>query len=95
MSPMDLEWMAWTAPTAGFFVVIALLLAAYTVWGLRSPSLPRRGVLPMVTTRGDRLFVGLLGSAFINLAWLGLTEASQWFAVGLSLLFMLVIARWG
>jgi predicted small integral membrane protein len=92
---MDLEWMAWTAPTAGFFVVIALLLAAYTVWGLRSPSLPRRGVLPMVTTRGDRLFVGLLGSAFINLAWLGLTEASQWFAVGLSLLFMLVIARWG
>jgi predicted small integral membrane protein len=92
---MDLEWMAWTAPTAGFFGVIALLLAVYTVWGVRSPSVPRRGLLPMPTTRGDRLFIGLLGSAFINLAWLGLTEASQWFAVGLSLLFMIVIARWG
>jgi predicted small integral membrane protein len=92
---MDLEWMAWTAPTAGFFVVIALLLVGYTVWGVLSPSVPRKGLLPMPTTRGDRLFVGLLGSAFINLAWLGLTEASQWFAVGLSLLFMLVIARWG
>jgi len=92
---MDLEWMAWTAPTATFFVVIALLLATYTVWGMRSPSLPRRGLLPMITTRGDRLFVGLLGSAFINLTWLGLTEASQWFAVGVSLLFMVVIARWG
>ena len=92
---MDLEWMAWTAPTASFFVVIALLLAAYTVWGLRSPSLPRRGLLPMVTTRGDRLFVGLMGSAWINLAWLGLTEASQWVAVVLSLLFMLVLGRWG
>jgi predicted small integral membrane protein len=92
---MDLEWMAWTAPTATFFVVIALLLATYTVWGMRSPSLPRKGLLPMITTRGDRLFVGLLGSAFINLAWLGLTEASQWFAVGVSLLFMIVIARWG
>ncbi|WP_309890072.1 DUF2160 domain-containing protein [Archangium sp.] len=92
---MDLEWMAWTAPTATFFVVIALLLATYTVWGMRSPSLPRKGLLPMITTRGDRLFVGLLGSAFINLAWLGLTEASQWFAVGVSLLFMVVIARWG
>ncbi len=92
---MDLEWMAWTTPTASFFVVIALLLAAYTVWGIRSPSVPRRGLLPMVTTRGDRLFVGLLGSAFIHLAWVGLTDAWIWFAVGLSLLFMVVIARWG
>jgi predicted small integral membrane protein len=92
---MDLEWMAWTAPTASFFVVIVLLLAAYTVWGMRSPSLPRRGLLPMATTRGDRLFVGLMGSAFIHLTWVGMTDASVWFAVGLSLLFMLVIARWG
>jgi predicted small integral membrane protein len=92
---MDLEWMAWTAPTAGFFVVIALLLATYTVWGLRSPSLPRKGLLPMVTTRGDRLFVGLMGSAFIHLAWVGLTDASVWIALGVSLLFMVVISRWG
>lgn len=92
---MDMQWMAWTGPTASFFAVIALLLAAYTVWGIRSPSLPRRGLLPMATTRGDRLFVGLMGSAFIHLAWVGLTDASVWFAVGLSLLFMLVISRWG
>jgi predicted small integral membrane protein len=92
---MNLEWMAWTLPTALFFLGIVLLLALYTVWGLRSPSLPRRGLLPMPTTRGDRLFVGLMGSAYLNLAWLGLTEASQWFAVALSVLFMLFIARWG
>jgi predicted small integral membrane protein len=92
---MNLQWMAWTLETALFFVVIAALIAAYTVWGVVSPSVPRRGVLPMPTTRGDRLFVGLMGSAWINLAWLGLTEASQWIAVGLSLLFMLVIGRWG
>jgi len=92
---MDLQWMAWTLETAVFFAVIAALLAAYTVWGLVSPSVPRRGFLPMSTTRGDRLFLGLMGSAWINLAWLGLTEASQWVAVVLSLLFMLVIGRWG
>ncbi|HZI02389.1 MAG TPA: DUF2160 domain-containing protein [Archangium sp.] len=92
---MDFEWMAWTPTTAGFFVVIALLLAAYTVWGVRSPSLPRRGLLPMATTRGDRLFVGLMGSAFLHLAWVGLTDVSVWFASGLSLLFMIFIARWG
>ncbi|KFE69176.1 DUF2160 domain-containing protein [Hyalangium minutum] len=92
---MDLQWMAWTFETAVFFAVIAALIAAYTVWGVVSPSVPRRGFLPMPTTRGDRLFLGLMGSAWINLAWLGLTEASQWVAVMLSVLFMLVIGRWG
>lgn len=92
---MDLQWMAWTTETALFFGVIVSLIAAYTAWGIVSPSLSRRGFLPMPTTRGDRLFLGLMGSAWINLAWLGLTEFSQWIAVVLSLLFMLVIGRWG
>lgn len=92
---MDFEWMAWTAPTAGFFTFIILVLLAYTVWGIRSPSVPRKGLLPMSTTRGDRLFVGLLGSAFIHLAWVGLTDASVWVAVGVSLLFLVAVSRWG
>ena len=87
--------MAWTLPTALFFGAIALLIAIYSGLGIAAPSVPRRGLLPMPTTRGDRLFVGLLGSAFINLAWVGLTTTSQWVAVGISLLFALVIGRWG
>ncbi len=90
-----MEWMAWTVPTALFFVVIALLIAAVTVWQISSPRPARRGILPVPTTRGDRLFIGLLGSAFINLAWVGLTDAPQAGAVGLSVLFMLAIGRWG
>lgn len=90
-----MEWMAWTLPTAIFFLVIGLLIAVYTILGIVSPSVPRRGFLPMPTTRGDRLFVGLLGSAYINLAWAGLSGASQWVAVGISVLFMLAVGRWG
>ena len=45
-----MKWMAWTPPTAGFFAAIALILAVYTVWGVLSPSIPRRGLLPMPTT---------------------------------------------
>ena len=90
-----MSWMAWTPPTALFFVFIALLIAGFTVWALVSPSLPRRGILPMSTTRGDRLFVGLLGSAYINLAWTALSTSSQWGAVVLSLAFMLFLGRWG
>ncbi len=89
------QWMAWTPLTAMFFALIGLLIAVYTVLGIVRPSRPRRGLLPMETTRGDRLFVGLLGSAYINLAWAGLSGASQWFAVAISVLFMLAVGRWG
>ncbi len=92
---MSLEWMAWTVPTAIFFATIAVILAAMTVWQIVSPGTERRGFLPMVTSRGDRLFIGLLGSAYIHLAWLGLTDLALWFALGISVVWMLVVMRWG
>jgi predicted small integral membrane protein len=92
-------WMAWTPPTAIFFVAIALMLAGMTVWELVSPTVPRRGFLPMTTTRGDRLFVGLLGSAYINLAGILLTEWATWTDVGATLaaavVWLVVVMRWG
>ena len=90
-----MEWMAWTLPTALFFVGIALTLTVYTVWGVVSPSLPRRGLLPMPTTRGDRLFIGLLISAYLNLAWAGVTAAPQWWAMLIWIPLMFVVGRWG
>jgi len=92
---MSLEWMAWTIPTAIFFIVIFCLLVAMTVWQLVSPGVARRGFMPLVTTRGDRLFVGLLTTAYIHLAWLGLTNFSLWWATGISLGWMIVLMRWG
>jgi len=90
-----MAWMAWTLPTGVFFSAIALLLVVFSAWGVRSPSVPRRGFLPMATTRGDRLFVGLLGSAYVNLAWIGITDTSPWFAVAIWLPLMLVVGKWG
>jgi predicted small integral membrane protein len=90
-----MSWMAWTRPTAIFFGVILAALVVMGIWEARSPSVPRRGFLPMTTTRGDRLFIGLLATAFITMAWLGLTAMTPWPALGLSALVMLVIGRWG
>jgi predicted small integral membrane protein len=87
--------MAWTLPTALFFAAIALILIGMSVWQAVLPSVARRGVLPFETTRGDRLFVGLLGSAFIHLAWIGATGLPIWWALGISVLFMLATMRWG
>ena len=53
-----------------------------TVWELKSPTTLRRGWLPMETTRGDRLFIGLLMAAYLNLAFIGLAgKFQEWFAL--------------
>ena len=55
---------------------------------------PRHGVLGLDTTRGDRLFISLLGSAFIHLAWLGLIGPGLWWALGLSIVYAVAVFRW-
>jgi predicted small integral membrane protein len=90
-----MRWMAWTAPSAVFFAIIIAAIGGLLVWELRSPNVARRGWLPMPTTRGDRFFIGLLAAAFIHIAWLGLTLATPWGALGISALVMAMIGRWG
>ncbi len=92
----DLTWMAWTWPTAAFFVFIALCLLAMTVWELRVPGgAPRRGLIGLDTTRGDRLFISLLGSAFIHLGWLALLGSSAlWGATLVSLVYAAAVFLW-
>jgi predicted small integral membrane protein len=90
-----MEWMSWTVPTAAFFIAIGLILVGMTTWELRSPSVLRRGLLPIATTRGDRLFIGLLGSAYLHLLVIGVTDWSIWVASALSLVWLLAVMRWG
>ncbi len=73
------SWMAWTTPVAVFFVCIVLMLVVMTVWEIKSPTDMRRGFLPLETTRGDRLFIGLLSAAYLNLAFVGVSGwLRQW-----------------
>ncbi len=100
------EWMAWTTPVAVFFTCIALMLFGMTVWEIKSPTILRRGFLPMATTRGDRLFIGLLSAAYINLAFVGLSgrlmlwfgldsEPSIWISFVFSMVVLALIMRKG
>ena len=91
---MDLSWMAWTVPTALFFGTMVTFLIGMAVWEYFSPGgAPRVGVLRFETTRGDRLFISLLGSAFIHIAWLGLTNLNLWWATALSLIYAVCVFR--
>ncbi len=91
---MNFSWMAWTLPTALFFLTILCLLIGMAASEYFSPGgNPRVGILRFETTRGDRLFVSLLGSAFINLAWLGLVGPGLWWALALSVVYAVGVFR--
>ena len=90
-----LSWMAWTTPIAIFFISILIMLIGMTIWQVKSPSLERKGFLPISTTRGDRLFIGLLCAAYVNLAWAGLTDVTQYIGAVLGFALLVVVMRWG
>ncbi len=89
---MDLSWMAWTKPTIIFFSTILCLLVALTVWEIRVPGgAPRNSILGFETTRGDRLFISLLGSAYIHIIWIAATSLSIWGAFALAIVFAICV----
>ncbi len=89
-----MDWMAWTIPTAIFFATIALFLVIMTWLAIKKPETPRKGVLRIETTRGDRLFITLLGSAYINLVWLGIIGSAQWAALIICLAYAFFVFRY-
>jgi predicted small integral membrane protein len=86
-----MTWMAWTAPTAAFFITLGLALCAMILLELRWPTVKQRGFLPLATTRGDRFFISLLSAAFIHLLFLGLVPDAITWAGGLSVLWALLV----
>lgn len=90
-----MSWIAFTVPTALFFGAIVLMIAAMAVWQWRSPAIPRRGLLPMETTPGDRFFVALLGAAFVHMAWLTAFDGAPWPALLVSVLLGVAVLRFG
>ena len=92
---MGLSWMAWTWPTAAFFIFILLSLTAMVIWERYVPGgSPRRGVLGLDTTRGDRLFISLLGSAFIFFAWLAFFGTPLWGPLAISMVYGFAVFKW-
>lgn len=100
------DWMVWTTPVAIFFTCVVVMLAIMTVLEIKHPTVPRKGFLPMVTTRGDRLFIGLLGAAYINLMFVGMAgliadwlslddEPTIWWGFAVSVVWFVTVMRKG
>ncbi|WP_426440852.1 DUF2160 domain-containing protein [Bradyrhizobium genosp. P] len=104
----SIAWMAWTPPTAIFFVLLACTLGVMIWLAIAYPEMERVGVLRIPTTRGDRLFISLVLAAVIHLVWIGVVGTdpiatlpigegvditSLWLASVISLLSAVVIFR--
>ena len=89
-----MAWMAWNWHTAAFFAIIVLLLAVMTLLAIYRPETPRTGILRFPTTRGDRLFVSLIGTAFIYIFWIRFTGGTtMWPAAILSVIYCAAMFR--
>ena len=104
----NIAWMAWTLPTAIFFVMLAMTLAVMTWLAVAYPEAERVGILHIPTTRGDRLFISLIMAAVIHLLWIafvgtdtiltiplgeGVEISSLWLATAISLASAVAIFR--
>ena len=104
----NIAWMAWTAPTAIFFELLAVTLAVMTWLAVAYPEAERMGILHIPTTRGDRLFISLIAAAVIHLLWVaffgsetfltipigeGIELSSLWLATVISLVSAVAIFR--
>jgi predicted small integral membrane protein len=94
MDAAPLAWMAWTWPTALFFLFILACFVVMSVWEYFVPGgSPRHGILGLDTTRGDRLFISLLGGAFIFLAWLGIVGMPLWAPLVIAVVYAICVFR--
>ena len=82
-----LAWMAWTWETALFFCLVGIALIILTLLAVFRPETPRVGILRFPTTRGDRFFVTLIGSAFIFVFWLRLGGGALWYPLAASVIY--------
>ena len=91
---LDVSWMAWTWQTATFFAAIGVSLVAMILITALRPRAPRVGVLGIETTPGDRLFLSLLGSAYICLAVLYFSGPPIGWMLFVCILYSAAVFRW-
>lgn len=90
-----MKWMAWSSTSAMFFIGIGLILLCMTIAEMKWPSIERKGFLPVVTSRGDRVFIALLSSAFLHLGFLAFGEISLYVPLAISVVWFFILLRWG
>lgn len=90
-----MEWMHWTVPSAIGFAALFVMLCGLAYLDKISPSYGRKGFLPIVTTRGDRVFMAIISLVLIFFLWLKFfPEVTLWGAAAISAAVMTIFLKW-
>jgi predicted small integral membrane protein len=93
---MDLTWMQWTPLTLGLLIALFAALTVLTVWDIRSPSIRRKGFLPVGFTRGERFFLSVVIFLATMIFWLAfLPNANLLYALPVAGILIVLVVRWG
>ena len=85
--------MYWTWPSLVFFIILLVTIFSMTVWDVLSPCKERKGFLPIATTRGDRLFIGIISTIGFYFLWLGIAGYNLFIiAIVLSVIWNITMA---
>jgi predicted small integral membrane protein len=93
---MDLDWMQWTPLTVAIFFGVVSVLVFMGVWDVRSPSIRRKGFLPVGFTRGERLFLSVVVFLATCILWLAfLPDTPIEYALPVAAILIVILVRWG
>jgi len=88
--------MYWIPATAYFFGGIAVLLICMGILEWVLPTNFRQGyIIPMKTTRGDRLFISLLSMAYITWLWVGVIPLTKWILIPIAIVWIATLVTIG
>lgn len=90
-----LEWMVWTSGTVIFAIAVFVGLLAITALAIVFPSAPRKGLLPIRTARGDRIYISLLATGLVMVLWIIMTDRPLMIGLAVAFVVAILIVRWG
>jgi predicted small integral membrane protein len=92
----QVRWMQWSTHSIIFFIALFGTIIGMGIWDGFQPAVSRKGFFPMWTTRGDRLFLGIISTIGICLMWIALfADALMLIPLLLSAIWFFIVAKWG
>ena len=90
------RWMQWNWAGTLFFAFLFLSIVGLTIRDVLTPGNSRKGFLPIETTCGDRLFIGIISSLGLVFIWLAVVgNQALWIALAILIIWNGILALRG
>jgi predicted small integral membrane protein len=75
---------------------VVAMLTIMVIWDIRSPSIRRKGFLPVGFTRGERVFLSIVIFLTTCIFWMAfLPDSRVELALPVAAILIIIVVRWG